>query len=66
MGYMSLWKKKKKKKHLLSIQTDEGADLAEIQKLKVDIQMMLSKEELWWRQRANEDWLKYSDRNTKY
>jgi hypothetical protein len=32
-----LFGKKKKKKHLLSMQTDEGADLAEIQKLKDDI-----------------------------
>ena len=37
-----------------------------ITRLKHDIQAQLSREDLWWRQRAKVDWLKHGDRNTQY
>ena len=37
-----------------------------INKLKLDLQVLLDKGELWWRQWAKEEWLRYGDRNTKY
>ena len=39
---------------------------SEEKKLKLDLQVLLDKEELWWKQRAKEEWLKFGDRNTKY
>jgi len=34
--------------------------------LKEELDNLLEVEDLKWRQRAKEDWLKYGDRNTKY
>jgi hypothetical protein len=34
--------------------------------LKEELDNLLEAEDLKWRQRAKEDWLKYGDRNTKY
>ncbi|XP_062151902.1 uncharacterized protein LOC133860279 [Alnus glutinosa] len=33
---------------------------------KADLDAFLEEEDIIWRQRAKEDWLKFSDRNTKY
>jgi hypothetical protein len=34
--------------------------------IKDEIHELLEQEELKWKQRAKEDWLRYGDRNTKY
>jgi hypothetical protein len=54
-------------KRLLLLQTKEdGSAEVEIKKIQLELHGLLNKEELWWRQRAKEDWLKYGDRNTKF
>jgi hypothetical protein len=74
---MRNWRKEKNKNtqgsisklqtRLLSLQTRGGvSDVAEIKKLQIELHGLLDKEELWWRQRAKEEWLKHGDRNTKY
>ena len=57
----------KKQKRLVGLleNDDQGAN-HEAKKIQMDIQGLLEKEELWWKQRAKEDWLKFGDRNTKY
>jgi hypothetical protein len=37
-----------------------------MQELRQDLNVLLEKEELRWKQRAKEEWLRYGDRNTKY
>lgn len=58
---------KKMKKQLVGLQEkDDLGAAAEAKKIQIKLQILLDKEELWWKQRAREDWLKYDDRNTKY
>jgi hypothetical protein len=67
--------KMQRKLSLLQAQEDSIA-ASEIKILKLDLQVLLdneelwwrqlAKEELWWRQRAKEEWLKFGDHNTKY
>lgn len=35
-------------------------------KLKTELEVLLDEEDLFWRQRARENWLKEGDRNTKF
>jgi hypothetical protein len=57
----------KLQRRLLQLQSreDRTANL-EVKKIQTDLQGLLDEEEVWWRQRAKEDWLKMGDRNTKY
>lgn len=56
-----------KTKQLDQIQRQEGdLDVAYMEKLKMEIFGLMDQEELFWRQRDKEDWLKYGDRNTRY
>jgi hypothetical protein len=34
--------------------------------LKAEIQVQLEREDLWWRQRAKQEWLKNGDKNTHF
>lgn len=54
--------------NLAELQGKEDGDYsADIAKLKHDLQVqMADKDDLWWKQRAREEWLKLGDRNTKY
>jgi hypothetical protein len=45
---------------------EEVGNNESISQLKHDIQVQLGKEDLWWRQRAKVNWLKYGDMNTQY
>lgn len=38
----------------------------EVKKIKEQLQEMLRREEIWWRQRSQITWLKEGDKNTKY
>jgi hypothetical protein len=54
-------------RRLLSLQEREDtAVIPEIKKIKTQLHVLLDNEELWWRQRAKEDWLKMGDRNTRF
>jgi hypothetical protein len=56
-----------KSKELLAIQLqEENYDLAKEKELRVALQGLLEQEEVKWKQRAKETWLKFGDRNTKY
>jgi hypothetical protein len=58
---------KAKSNDLLALQASEGqVGNEEEKKLKADLNSLLEQEELKWRQRAKENWLKNGDRNTKY
>jgi hypothetical protein len=45
---------------------EENYDLAKEKELRVALQGLLEQEEVKWKQRAKETWLKFGDRNTKY
>jgi hypothetical protein len=51
---------------MLLLQTQDDAPTEEIQTINEELRVLLNKEELWWSQRAKEEWLKHGDRNTKY
>jgi hypothetical protein len=56
-----------KKKKLAAIQQEENPINIQVEKeLKEELYEMLEQEELKWRQRAKENWLRDGDRNTKY
>jgi hypothetical protein len=37
-----------------------------IKKVQDELGQLLDKEDIWWRQRAKEEWLKSGDRNTRF
>jgi hypothetical protein len=45
---------------------EENYDPAKEKELRVALQGLLEQEEVKWKQRAKETWLKFGDRNTKY
>lgn len=54
-------------KQILSLQEESGAmDVAGFHKLHVELSALQEKEDLHWRQRAKEEWLKFGDRNSKF
>jgi hypothetical protein len=57
----------KLQKTLLNLQTreDDGAE-KNIKKAQDELRLLLNQEDIWWRQRAKEEWLKYGDRNTRF
>jgi hypothetical protein len=56
-----------KQKRLVGLlESDEHGAICEGKKIQTELQGLLDKEKLWWKQRAKEDWLKFGDRNTKY
>jgi hypothetical protein len=56
-----------KTKLLQEIQGQEGVlDAVVMKKLKNEITVLKDQEDLIWRQRAKEDWLRYGDKNTKF
>ena len=74
---LTAWRKKERgneqvvisklQKSLLKLQTreDTGAEIA-IKKVQDELGQLLDKEEMWWRQRAKEEWLKFGDHNTRF
>jgi ribonuclease HI len=46
--------------------SDDMGNNEEIQRLKTEIQVQLEREDLWWRQRAKQEWLKNGDKNTHF
>jgi hypothetical protein len=54
-------------KQLITHQTThEGVDTNLLQKLKMELKNKQNEEDLYWRQRAKEDWMRYGDKNTRY
>jgi hypothetical protein len=65
--YKELWNIKKVEEDLLNVQKEgDPKSLEEEKALKDNLDYLLELEDLKWRQRARENWLKYGDRNTKY
>jgi hypothetical protein len=58
---------REKSRALEMLQTEErGQAKEEEMQLKNEIENLLEQEEVKWKQRAKEDWLRHGDRNTKY
>jgi hypothetical protein len=58
---------KEKSAKLLSLQCSSSPAVAgHIKKLQQEIDGLLEKEEVFWKQRAKQHWLRYGDRNTRY
>jgi hypothetical protein len=58
---------REKSRALEMIQTEERGQAKEEEvQLKNEIENLLEQEEVKWKQRAKEDWLRHGDRNTKY
>jgi hypothetical protein len=54
-------------KRIEVIQDSEGLwNIAEIKQLQQEVNLLLEKEDLRWKQREKEDWLKNGDRSTRY
>ena len=45
---------------------NQGQHSAQIKSLKMEVNDLLEKEEVYWKQRARVAWLKEGDRNTKF
>lgn len=71
------WKKKKNggsensikeiSNQLVVIQGDaEGTNLQHVQTLKRDVNQLLEHEDIKWRQRSKENWMKYGDQNIRF
>lgn len=57
----------KKLKELTELQQTEGpTNVAVMRTLQNELHVMMEQEDLKWRQRAKDTWLKHDDRNTKY
>lgn len=58
----------RKLNHQIAMAQDNPDDAqVEVQKkLKTELEVLLDEEDLFWRQRARENWLKEGDRNTKF
>ena len=46
--------------------SNQGQHSAQIKSLKMEVNDLLEKEEVYWKQRARVAWLKEGDRNTKF
>ena len=58
---------RKKKEQLTALQEDKVAAEGGLQKkLKEELANLMDKEDLFWRQRARENWLKWGDRNSRF
>ena len=58
-------KKMKYIEHMM-VTNNEGMNMAEIQRLKDEVNEVLLQDELHWRQRSRGIWLEAGDKNTKF
>ena len=60
-----LRQKRDQLQHLESLNSLHGK-VEEVQRLKVEINEILTREEIMWNQRSRAMWMKWGDRNTKF
>jgi hypothetical protein len=63
-GYQEIHKISEK---LLRVQAmNDGSDLSSLKKIKDELAVKQKEEDVFWQQRARENWLRHGDKNTKY